>query len=242
MGLGIFDFCAISLRPISKDSISSPNFSCGCSYVERALRCRGSKRRALGNYYFFKRICYEFLISKCRGDWDLNLCTFWVLAFINPLSDGKSNFFCGRNAFFFGSRFYSAVLFSQVPKNCTDLDLSLLYNQILWTYSKFAVKNNFLSLCARRSHRRAALLRTLRWLLKFSKKIRRGCWKKQVGVLKRRVFRQCHFPIRHHEWSLLRSRSDFHDGNRYDYVANVASFLGTPPDSIVLVLSHSFAL
>jgi len=136
----------------------------------------------------------------------------------------KSDFFCGRNAFFFGSRFYSAILFSQVPKKCTDLDLSLLYNLILGTYSKFARKNNFLSLCARRSHRRAALLRTLRWLLKFSKKIRRGCRKKQVGVLKRRVFRQCHFPIRHHELFLLRSRSDFHDGNRYDYVANVANF------------------
>jgi len=92
------------------------------------------------------------------------------------------------------------------------------------TYSKFAVKNNFLSLCARRSHHRAALLRTLRWLSKFSKKIRRGCLKKQVGVLKRRVFRQCHFPIRHHEWFLLRSRSDFHNGNCYDYVANVANF------------------
>jgi len=45
---------------------------------------------------------------------------------------------------------------------------------------------------------------------KFSKKIRRGCRKKQVGVLKRQVFRQCHFPIRHHEVFLLRSRSDFH--------------------------------
>jgi len=136
----------------------------------------------------------------------------------------KSGFFCGRNAFFFGSRFNSANLSSQVPKKCTDLDLSLLYNLILGNYSKFARKNNFLSLCARRSHRRAALLRTLRWLTKFSKKIRRGCRKKQVGVLKRRVFRQYHFPIRHHKLFLLRSRSDFHDGNRYDYVANVANF------------------
>jgi len=142
----------------------------------------------------------------------------------------KSNFFCGRNAFFFGSRFYSAVLFSQVPKKCTDLDLSLLYNLILGTYSKFASKNNFLSLCARRSHRRAVLLRTLRWLSKFSKKIRRGCRTIQVGVLKRQVFRQCHFPIRHHEVFLLRSRSDFHVSNFW-----------AQPDSIVLVQSHSFA-
>jgi len=135
----------------------------------------------------------------------------------------KSKIFCGRNAFF-ENRFYSAVLFSQVPKKCTDLDLSLLYNLILGTDSKSAVKNNFLSLCARHLIRGAALLQTLRWLSKFSKKIRRGCRKKQVGVLKRRVFRQCHFPIRHHEWFLLRSRSDFHDGYRYDYVANVANF------------------
>jgi len=129
----------------------------------------------------------------------------------------KSDFFCGRNAFFFGSRFYSAVLLSKVPKKCTDLDLSLLYNLIFETYSKFARKNNFLSLCARRSDRRAALLRTLRWLWKFSKKIRRECRKKQVGVLKRGVFRQCHFSIRHHEVFLLRSRSDFHDVNLWEH-------------------------
>ena len=73
----------------------------------------------------------------------------------------KSGFSSGRNAFFFESRFYSAVLFSQVHKKCTDLDLSLLYNLILETYGKFAVKNSFLSLCARRSHRREALLQTL---------------------------------------------------------------------------------
>jgi len=133
-------------------------------------------------------------------------------------------FSAGETHCFFGSRFYSAVLFSQVPKKCTDLDFSFLYNLIWGTYSKLAVKNNFLSLCARRSHRGAALLQTLQWLSKISKKIRRGCRKKQVGVLKRRVFRQCHFLIRHHELYLLHSCSDFHDVNRYDYVANVANF------------------
>jgi len=29
---------------------------------------------------FCVRICYMFLISTCRGDWDLGLCTFWVLS------------------------------------------------------------------------------------------------------------------------------------------------------------------
>ena len=40
----------------------------------------------------------------------------------------------------------AAVLQTQVPKLCTDLDLSLLYILILGTYSKFARKNNFLAL------------------------------------------------------------------------------------------------
>ena len=53
--------------------------------------------------------------------------------------------------------------------------------------------------------------------LKFSKKIRRRCRKMQIGVLKRRVFRQCHFPIRHHEVFLLRSRSDFHVANFWEH-------------------------
>ena len=131
MGLGIFDFCTHSRRLISKDSISSPNFSCSCSYAERALWCRDRKRRALGNYIPM-RIYYEYPISKCRGHRDLGLCTFWVLAIINPLSNGKIRFFLwAKRVFFFGSRFCSAVLFSQVPKKCTDLDLSLLYNLIL---------------------------------------------------------------------------------------------------------------
>ena len=38
------------------------------------------------------------------------------------------------------------LLQAQVPKLCTDLDLSLLYNLILETYSKFARKINFLAL------------------------------------------------------------------------------------------------
>ena len=88
-----------------------------------------------------------------------------------------------------------------------------VYNLIFGIYCKFACKNSFLSRCAQISHRLAALLRTLRWLSKFFKKIRRGSRKKQVGVLKRRIFRQCQFPIRRHEGVLLRSRSDFHVAN-----------------------------
>jgi len=40
----------------------------------------------------------------------------------------------------------AAVLCSQVPKTCTDLDLSLLYILNLGTYSKFVRENNFLAL------------------------------------------------------------------------------------------------
>jgi len=44
---------------------------------QRSSRAAESKRRAIENY-FSKRICYMFLISKCRGDRDLGLCTTWV--------------------------------------------------------------------------------------------------------------------------------------------------------------------
>jgi len=53
------------------------------TYGQRLSRAAASNRRALGNY-FPERICYMFLISKCRGDWDLGLCTTLVLAFGVP--------------------------------------------------------------------------------------------------------------------------------------------------------------
>ena len=40
----------------------------------------------------------------------------------------------------------ATVLFSQVPKKCTDLEFSLLYILTLGTYSKYTRKNNFLAL------------------------------------------------------------------------------------------------
>jgi len=40
----------------------------------------------------------------------------------------------------------ATVLFSQLPKKFTDLDVSLLYILTLGTYSKFARENNFLAL------------------------------------------------------------------------------------------------
>jgi len=54
---------------------------------QRSSRVAESKRRALGNY-FFERIWYMFLLSKCRGDRDLGLCTTSVLAFGKPQHSG----------------------------------------------------------------------------------------------------------------------------------------------------------
>ena len=62
---------------------------------QRSSRAVESKRRALGKY-FSERICCIFLISKCRGDWNLGLCTTSVLAFGELLRNGKIR---GENVF-----------------------------------------------------------------------------------------------------------------------------------------------
>jgi len=57
-------------------------------------------------------------------------------------SENKTCFDAGK----IGIWYSAAVLQTQVPKLCTDLDLSLIYILILGTYSKFARKINFLAL------------------------------------------------------------------------------------------------
>ena len=106
---------------------------------------RDSKRRALENK-FCVRICYVFLISKCRGDLDLGLCTTSVLVLGERIRDGKIRlkktcFDAGK----IGFCHCASVLQAQVPKLCTDPDLSLFYILILGTHSKFA-RINFLAL------------------------------------------------------------------------------------------------
>ena len=54
---------------------------------QNSSRAAENKRRALGND-FSEWICYMFLMSKCRGDWELGLCTFWVFAKRRPLHNG----------------------------------------------------------------------------------------------------------------------------------------------------------
>jgi len=65
---------------------------------QRSSKAAESKRRALENS-FSGRICYLFLISKCRGDWDLGLCTTSGLEFGEPQRSGdfqKKNVFRRR--------------------------------------------------------------------------------------------------------------------------------------------------
>jgi len=70
---------------------------------QRSSKAAESKRRALGNYCS-ERICYMFLVSKCRGDADLGLCTTSGLAFGEPQRNDKIRFFLRRNTFFFSGR------------------------------------------------------------------------------------------------------------------------------------------
>jgi len=62
---------------------------------QRSSRAAESKRQTIGNY-FSERICYMFLISKCRGDRELGLCTTSVLAFGELQRNGKIR---GKNVF-----------------------------------------------------------------------------------------------------------------------------------------------
>jgi len=114
---------------------------------QRSSRAAESKRRALGNYYPV-RICYMFLMSKCKGDWDLGRCTFWVFAKRETLHHAKFRFFLRSKQVFLTRRHFAAVLSSQIPKKCADLGLSdgLLCSLTLWTFSKFARENKFLAL------------------------------------------------------------------------------------------------
>ena len=58
---------------------------------QRSCRAAESKRRALEKY-FPERICYMFLISKCRGDSDLG-ALFGYLPKKEPLRNTKFRYF-----------------------------------------------------------------------------------------------------------------------------------------------------
>ena len=64
-------------------------------------RAAGSKRIAL-QIYFYERVCHMFLMSRCRGGWDLWLCTFFgYLRKDNRCTMPNSNFFPRAKHFFF---------------------------------------------------------------------------------------------------------------------------------------------
>jgi len=91
----------------------------------------------------------------------------------------KSDFSCVETRFCPGFCHRASVLQAQVPKLCTDLDVSLLYILILETYSKFTRKINFLYPRARRPRQRTALLRIVRIFL--------SCWSQGWVKLTKRI-------------------------------------------------------
>jgi len=108
-----------------------------------------AKQTALCENYFDERICHLFLISKCRGDLDLGLCTLWVLAKREPLRHGNfrtKRCFARRKNRNLALR--SGSLFASTPNvhRPADLVLSLLYILRKGTYGKYASTNNFLAL------------------------------------------------------------------------------------------------
>ena len=83
---------------------------------QRSSRAAESKRRALGKD-FPEWICYMFLMSTCRGDWDLGRCTFWVLAKREPLRNAKFQFFLrAKHVLFRKSPLRSGSLFASTQK------------------------------------------------------------------------------------------------------------------------------
>ena len=78
----------------------------------------------------------------------------YLLALLNTLHPARETYqvvaTSGKKTCFDAGRIgfchCAAVLQTQVPKLCTDLDLGLLYILIFETYSKFARKNDFLAL------------------------------------------------------------------------------------------------
>jgi len=88
-----------------------------------------------------------FPISKYREDRDLGRCTLRVLAKRKLLRNANFRCFLRAKHIFFGKRRRcAAVLFSQVPKKCIDLNLNHLFILIFGTYSTFTQENNFLAL------------------------------------------------------------------------------------------------
>jgi len=124
---------------------------------QRSSRAAKRKRQALGND-FSERICYMFLISKFRGDWDPGLCTTSVLRLrlenrsAVATSGKKMCFDAGKIEFcqWFPSarRLLSTALLKHWPqvcrvKICLFVCLFVCWNHV---YNKPLTFNKFLSI------------------------------------------------------------------------------------------------
>jgi len=65
---------------------------------QRSSMAAGRKLR-VPSFYFPIRFCYVFLISRCRGESDLDLRTTWVLVNRMPLWIGESGLILRPNTF-----------------------------------------------------------------------------------------------------------------------------------------------
>jgi len=76
-------------------------------------------------------MCSMFLIPKCRGDWDLGQCTFWVLAKREPLcNDDFRKKMCFARKFFWNLALCSVSLFASTKKVHRPGSLSPLHFDI----------------------------------------------------------------------------------------------------------------
>ena len=123
VGLGYFNFFAISRRLISKTRFPHPISVAVTIYGTRFV-LRDSRRRALENK-FSMRICYMFLISKCREDLNLGLCTTSGLAFGELQRNGKIRFFLRRNTFFFSDFAITHSFSKHKYRSCVQTQISV---------------------------------------------------------------------------------------------------------------------
>ena len=84
----VHDFFVVETKRFVSSSVNMILTRQTCDQRSSSLRAAESKGWAPENY-FSEQICYMFLISKCRGDWDLGLCPTSGLAFGEQMRDSK---------------------------------------------------------------------------------------------------------------------------------------------------------
>jgi len=112
---------------------------------QRSSRAAGGKRRVLAFC-----ISYEFGTcsenQKCRGDWDLGLCTTSGFAKKCSCALPTSEKFCGQTRFLIGSRYCATAFFLQVPKLQKECGTEVVHkpgsNSPLHFGSSFAASNS----------------------------------------------------------------------------------------------------